>query len=706
MKELTAILDCVEKRIDLLSLASEIIILSDCSAVTYLFHQSKSNAIMSRYLSRLNNYNIKILVRHKNGEHLTIADTLSRVFTIANNDTSSDEKVHHRQGILVKVPFPLGSIVNPNDIIEYIKTAPDQIVTATSDPKISKECQTMNCNNNTLLLDSKHSEPLSINQINTSMTKEKVLQQVKESLSFSIYAKAQKEEYPNLYNKLLTTKMNHLIIENGLILTKVKDNHFARLTPPSLRNKILSRAHLLGHYASATLKKVIQQTDTWPGIKRDCKDFVSTCLSCIWIRPPRGNKYRLGIPITGKPGLCIQIDLVSGLKPSNGYKFFATVICSFSRHIITFPLRNDNAEEIARNLEDKVFNIMGAPSIILCDGATNLGKSRRMQALCNLYNTSIKIRSPYSSRSLGLVERAHRTILDNIRSLSDSFSNSWVENLSLSTSIYNSIPHTATALTPFELRFGFKNRLFEPIEDIHIFKNRDADLDNHHTQLKNNLKTLHNTCITNDTKYKETMRQKYGGTEVNVKPGSFVVALNKTPAINEKLKLRAKYYGPFLVVEDLESTLIAENSLNGKTTYLHKSMIRPIPEKSVDKYFDLPLYAKQIFGEGFTFNSWKTLHNNKKLLDYIKRRNFNESHEYGIERPIQNTFTPILETTDEITKPVTQTQNSDDTSNDEINPSQPQITEPISSNRTIRFQTDQEPRRSDRKTKEVQRLNL
>ena len=70
MKELSAIVESVEKRADWLSLAKETIVLSDCQACCYLYHQAKSNSLMSRYLARLSCYPFKIMVRHKSGEKL------------------------------------------------------------------------------------------------------------------------------------------------------------------------------------------------------------------------------------------------------------------------------------------------------------------------------------------------------------------------------------------------------------------------------------------------------------------------------------------------------------------------------------------------------------------------------------------------------------------------------------------------------------
>ena len=81
------------------------------------------------------------MIKHKEGKKIEIADTLSRLYTIDDSETKSG-KIDHRQGIIVKVPFRLGSIITPDDIIAYLQSSKEQIVIAASDPSISKCCQT------------------------------------------------------------------------------------------------------------------------------------------------------------------------------------------------------------------------------------------------------------------------------------------------------------------------------------------------------------------------------------------------------------------------------------------------------------------------------------------------------------------------------------------------------------------------------------
>ena len=696
MKELFAILDICEKRADYLSIGKEAIILSDCAAVTYLFHQAKSNSLMARYLSRLSQFPFKIMVKHKAGEKLCLADNLSRVYTL---DPERDEnKIPHNQGILVKTPFQFGDIIGPEDIIEAISNSEDPIVIPTSSDLISKFIQTEDCCET------------AINKIEViNSIKGEILKEIKNSLTRDKYIAAQQEELKETYQELTTNERADKKLIDGIVMIKF-GNTFRRLTPPSLRNAIISRTHLLGHLSSRKLIKIIQTTDFWPGMKKDIKDFCKTCLSCLWIRPPRGQQYKLGYPVTGQLGEVMQIDVVSGLKRTEKGSYFATCIDTFSRFVIAFPLRNDKSEEIVNKLETYVFSLFGPPRIIVTDGAMNLGKSVKMQELCNLYQTQIKIRSPYSSRSLGMCERAHSSILNLVRSLSDSFETNWSHNLPLAVAIYNSTPHLATGFSPYEIRFGYRNRMWDPVDKDILFRIKETNLNAFSSNHRKKLKAIHDRALANDKKYKEEMRKK-GGRTAEFTEGSFILALNKTPAVNEKMKLRPKYYGPFIVRTNLESVVLAESVLNGKTTYIHKNFIRLIPEKSLARYRDMPLYAKKIFGGGVDWQHWEDLHKENNLMELIKLRNTGNT-EYGVENPgVIDEFQPTLEAPEELVENneqvVNPTGSSTEDEPDLEQPTQEQNSEEMNvGNRRVRFEIPETQERPKRLIKAPSKLNL
>ena len=696
MKELTAILDCVEKRSDHLALAKEVIIVSDCSACMYLYHQAKSNSLMSRYMARLACYPFKILVKHKSGEKLTLADNLSRLFLIDNDEYNKD-KITHSAGILVKNPFPLGSIITTSDIITLFQKGEQQYVISANHESITKPCQT-----ELTMLDIKDLYAQQSETINSIQSiKHKIFEEVQQSLNTEEYVKRQKQELKDIYLQALTKEVEGYTIKNGVLMVIQKGN-YKRLTPPSLRNSVLSKTHLLGHYSGRTMAKIVSRTDTWTGLTKDCNEFTQSCLSCLWVRPPRGPHHRLGFPLTGQVGEVIQIDIVSGLPLVNGFSFFTTVIDVFSRFTLVFPLRKDKTEEIVAKLESQVFSPFGPPRVILTDGAMNLGKSQRFKNLCTLYGTIVKIRSPYSSRSLGLVERTHRSMLDIMRSLSDSFESNWLSNLPLAVSIYNSTPHGATTLSPFELRFGYANQLFNPLkDDTSMIRLRNTNLNQCNSDLKQKLKKAYDLAKANDDAYKEKMRSKFGGKISDFEVGSFVLSQNKTPSVGERIKTRDKFYGPFLVKENLLQVVLAENVLTNKTTYLHKNLIRKIPQKSLEKYADMPAYAKKIFGGGISFEIWRDLHDEGKLKEFLKTRN-HHGLEYGEEGPIPS-FQPILKASEEISNPdIPQVQDElDDSSEEDIQEETPNTTRV-----TFNLPETQESQRPSRTIRRPSRLDL
>ena len=103
----------------------------------------------------------------------------------------------------------------------------------------------------------------------------------------------------------------------GIILIRRKDG-WKRLTPSSLRTLIILKAHLLGHYLTKELTSIVQQTDHWPGLNKDCQEFLSTCLSYLFVRTPHEEKQKLGVAVQTKSNEIWMIYVVSGLPSRRG----------------------------------------------------------------------------------------------------------------------------------------------------------------------------------------------------------------------------------------------------------------------------------------------------------------------------------------------------------------------------------------------------
>ena len=577
MKELTAVIITVEKRCDLLALANCCIIVTDCAASMYLFEQSSSNSLMSRYLARLSSYCFRILVKHKAGKYMKVADSLSRIWTTELTPDKSG-KITHLSGILVRVPFKPGSVISPADIIEQIENATSPLVQSSCDPSISKNTQTEEIPKQTYVLEDdtlKDRNPdiptaLGVHKISINMgtntgtrqgtpnTKKRpeindrknitiftikleLNDEINKALTPDNYIMRQMTEFSDLHQQLVKgTAPKNFKLDQGLILIRHR-GVWVRYTPTNLRNFVILRLHLLGHYSYMRLFKIISTLDYWPGLFKDVKDFTQNCLSCLFIKGPKGPRESLGVPLSAKNCSIWQLDGVSGLPRVENKSFFVSVIDTFSRFTVTFPLNMDKSGEIVRGLEDKVISTLGPPKFLITDGARNMAVSSNMKELCAQYDITLKKRTPYSSRSLGTCERVHRSILEGIRSITDTYETSWVRALPISTLVYNSMPHAALGgYSPYEVFFGRPSPL---VDKDRVPNSPPANFAESYREHQRQLKLVRRAASKANKEYKEKMRNKFGGETKAFLPGQFVLSENKTPSLNEKKKLRPRYYG-------------------------------------------------------------------------------------------------------------------------------------------------------------------
>jgi hypothetical protein len=733
LKELSAMLITLQSRADILSLAQSVIVCTDCACAVYLYEQSASHSLMSRYLSKLASYPFLVLVKHKKGKHMVTADNISRMW-IAKT-TKHPDKVSPYQGILVKIPFPIGSIVSTADIITYIETNRDQqIVMSSSDPTITKETQTPKNVESDIIPITQNPQP-NINTIGSTQTgtrsgikntpkppklndrnieifhiKAEITSDINKQLSNDNYTAQQKKHFPTLYTNLLTneTESDKHTLTNNIIMIQ-KNGNFVRLCPPPLQLTIILKHHMLTHMSPKRMFTVISNSDYWPSMRSDIEDFCAKCLSCLFLRPYKGPPQQLGYPLPSRAGEILQLDTVSGLPNVRQHSFFCTLIDTFSKFCVTFPLRQDRSEEIVTNLW-RIFAVIQPPNVLMSDGATNMNKSANMIKMASLFGIKQKVRTPYSSRSLGLCERAHRSILDNIRSLTDTFQITWLDALPIATLAYNSVTHTSTNYTPHELFFGRLPNLWQPTK---LPDTAPGNINDFHLENLRQIKLARKNAKQTMQTYRQKMRDKFGGQDKHILAGMFVLSLNKTPTTpNEKYKLRAKWYGPFLIHQsDFTTACIGENILTGRVGFLNKDLLKVIPEKDILRYRSLPKWAKEKMGGGHTYDMWLDMFNNGELAPLFTRST--GDLEYGMEGVYHEVFQD-LEDLEEIQQPEPAPQVTSQSSSDDEQPHQPQneptppsqnSTKTTTPTKTVRFEV-QPTRKSSRTIKPPTKLDL
>lgn len=236
-----------------------------------------------------------------------------------------------------------------------------------------------------------------------------------------------------------------------------KDENVFVIVPVTLRKEILRGIHNFGHYGINRMLQYIERAGyRWDKMYADVRNFVLSCRPCSisnrGIQTPKAMLKPMEIP--DRPGECLQIDIVGPFPPSkSGNIAVLTVIDRFSCYIWLFPLKACTSEIIAEKIFEVITDI-GVPKILISDNAPNL-VSKVMQDLAETLGIKKVTIAPYSSRSNGLCERAHRTFQDNLRVLlSDGNHDEWDTKIRTIVWGLRSAVSPKTKVSPFELLHG------------------------------------------------------------------------------------------------------------------------------------------------------------------------------------------------------------------------------------------------------------
>lgn len=198
--------------------------------------------------------------------------------------------------------------------------------------------------------------------------------------------------------------------------------------PLKLRRQVFESLHCLSHPGTRASAKLISDRYVWPGVRKDCREWVRTCPSCQRCKITRHNCAPLGkYKLPHSRFTFIHIDLIGPLPLRQGFRYCLTAVDRFTRWPEAIPLTEITAETVAKALISGWIARFGCPSVIVTDRGSQF-ESSLFKHLSAMIGFQHRRTTAYHAACNGLVERFNKQLKTAITCHAN---DNWVEALPL-----------------------------------------------------------------------------------------------------------------------------------------------------------------------------------------------------------------------------------------------------------------------------------
>ena len=304
-----------------------------------------------------------------------------------------------------------------------------------------------------------------------------------------------------------------------------------------------------------------------------------TCEECQMIKAKlKSTKTTLTPIISNRPLQILTADITGPLPRSSLQHKYALVVCDhFSKWIEVFPLRTQDAQEVAKKLL-KVILKFGIPDQILTDQGTNF-QSELVEQIWNLLDVHKTRTTPYHPQCDGQSERFMRTLKEMISAYVSENQRDWDQKLDQLTFAYNTATHEGTKHSPFYLMFGRKPKVPLDLMRPEITINEIQNYEEYVRQLETNFKKAYASVNKLQAHKMNLAKIRHDRTVFAAKfePGDHVWHAVKDNKQGKTKKLRQKWKGPYIVMNESEEgpyRIRLMGSKNGLTRTVNRDLLK------------------------------------------------------------------------------------------------------------------------------------
>lgn len=231
---------------------------------------------------------------------------------------------------------------------------------------------------------------------------------------------ARKQQQDEELEKLKTENQNltfkqYPLSSNISLWCEISTKNIRPFIPKEFRYQIFKNIHNLAHPGIKNTVKQITSKFIWPNINKDVRQWAQTCNECQKNKTSRHTKSKFGVfEEPDERFKIVHIDLIGPLPPSNDNVYCLTCIDRFSNWMEVIPMKNCEAQTVARKFYKHWISRFGTPVTVITDQGRQF-ESELFRNLAKLCGIKIQHTTPYHPQSNGKIERLHRTLKSAIR---------------------------------------------------------------------------------------------------------------------------------------------------------------------------------------------------------------------------------------------------------------------------------------------------